>query len=201
MPARKPAVILIRHSLPQMDENIPASQWHLSGEGRRRCTSLAERLEIYHPQILLSSTEIKAIETAQIVAKRLGLPCTTATGLHEQERSRERPGTQEEFQARLRVFFERPDQLVFGDETADQAHERFSRAVTGLLEQDPHPLLAIVSHGTVITLFVSRLCRIDPFPFWQSLGLPGFVVLSSAPGRLEETCQVHAKVDIGNPLL
>ena len=37
--------------------------------------------------------------------------------------------------------------------------------------------LAVISHGTVITLFVAQTNQIEPFSFWKSLGLPSLVVL------------------------
>jgi broad specificity phosphatase PhoE len=46
------------------------------------------------------------------------------------------------------------------------------------VESHPNQNLAIVAHGTVISLFVSRLTNADPFLLWKRLGLPSFVVLS-----------------------
>jgi broad specificity phosphatase PhoE len=47
-----------------------------------------------------------------------------------------------------------------------------------VLERHPDQTVAIVSHGTVITLYVARAAGVEPFAFWQGLGLPAFVVLS-----------------------
>jgi broad specificity phosphatase PhoE len=38
--------------------------------------------------------------------------------------------------------------------------------------------VAVVTHGTVMTLFVTRAAGLEAFPFWKRLGLPAFVVLS-----------------------
>jgi broad specificity phosphatase PhoE len=35
----------------------------------------------------------------------------------------------------------------------------------------------VVTHGTVISLFVSRRAGLDGFPLWQNLDLPALVVL------------------------
>ena len=37
-------LILVRHSVPEIDARLRAADWHLSDEGRRRCTGLAEAL-------------------------------------------------------------------------------------------------------------------------------------------------------------
>jgi broad specificity phosphatase PhoE len=178
-------LILVKHALPDIVAGVRASEWHLSDKGRRRCLPLAERLAAYQPTVVISSEEPKAVETGQIVAERLGLPCETTPGLHEHER----PtigflGTHEQFVAQAVRLFEHPGELVFGSETADQAHARFAAAVAAVLAQHPDGNPVIVSHGTVITLLIARANGLDPVPFWKSLGLPAFAVLSLPGLRL-----------------
>ena len=187
-------LILVRHSLPEMVVGVPASQWRLSEEGRLRCQKLAERLAAYGLATIVTSAEPKAVETGQIVAEALGLPFETAPGLHEHERGVVRDlGSREEFQTQVACLFEHPSELVLGHETADQAHARFAGAVAHVVEEHPagNPSspdstelvagsgqsLAVVSHGTVMTLFIARANGLDPIPFWKSLSLPGFHLL------------------------
>jgi broad specificity phosphatase PhoE len=69
--------------------------------------------------------------------------------------------------------------LVFGNETGEQARTRFTQAINTLLTQHPSDTLAIVSHGTVLTLFLAHHNpHLDPIPFWQQLKLPDLVVVS-----------------------
>lgn len=171
-------LILVKHSVPQMDPNIPASRWHLSEEGRRRCVILAAKLAAHTPDCLISSTEPKAAETAEIVANALGKSWRTAEGLHEQDRRHAGFLSTEEFEAALRRLFEHPQQLVFGQETADQAHRRFGEAVAEAAHCCGARNITIFAHGTVIALFVARAAGLDPFDLWKRLGLPAFVVMS-----------------------
>jgi broad specificity phosphatase PhoE len=165
--------------LPEFVTGVPASRWHLSDEGRRRCQPLAGHLAACQPAAVVSSTEPKAIETGQICAGLLELSFETAPGLHEHQRGVVRKlGSKEEFEAQVRHFFEQPDRLVFGGETADQAHARFSTAIAGVMARHPTGHLAIVSHGTVMTLFIARATGLDPLPFWKNLGLPALAILS-----------------------
>jgi broad specificity phosphatase PhoE len=46
-----------------------------------------------------------------------------------------------------------------------------------VLNQHKNKTIIIVAHGTVISLFVSRLAGTPDFPLWKELGLPSFVVL------------------------
>lgn len=176
-PTRK--LIFMRHSLPEMVVGVPASQWRLSEEGRLRCQKLAERLAAYGLATIVTSTEPKAVETGQIVAEVLDLPFEIAPGLHEHERGVVRDlGSREEFQVQIACLFDRPAELVFGHETADQAHARFAGAVAHVVEEHPAGNLAVATHGTVMTLFIARANGLDSVPFWKRLGLPCFVVLS-----------------------
>ena len=171
-------LILVRHSLPVISSEQPASQWQLSEEGRRRCERLGELLAPHRPGAIFTSTEPKAIETGQIVGKQLGIPVEAALDLHEHERPGTGVSTVEQFQAKVARLLQYPGESVFGAETGDEARERFSAAVDNVMRQHPDGNLSIVSHGTVITLFVARAAGIEPVPFWKELGLPAFVVLS-----------------------
>ncbi len=179
MPQPENHLILVKHSLPEIVPSIPAKQWHLSATGRQRCEQLAVQLEVFSPDVFIASDEPKAQETGQIVAKILGRTCTTAPNLHEHDRSNEVYfPTKEQFENRVARFFSYPRCLVFGQETADDAHARFANAVSAAITQHPGLTIAIVAHGTVISLFVARACRLQPFPLWKRLDLPSFVVLS-----------------------
>lgn len=173
-----PKLILVRHSLPNIVPTIPADQWSLSEAGRERCERLADKVAAYHPDVVITSMEPKAIETGQIVAGRLGKPRETAEGLHEHERRDVGFGSVAWFEGQVAHFFKEPQSLVFGSETANQAHQRFSRAIANILEAYPERNVAVVTHGTVMSLFVARAAGLEPFPFWKRLGLPAFTVLS-----------------------
>jgi broad specificity phosphatase PhoE len=171
-------LILIRHSLPQIDPETPSYRWRLSGEGRRRCGDLAGYLLPYALTKIITSTEPKAIETGEFVARELGISWKKATGLHEHERVNVPYTSSNRFEESVQNFFDNPDQLVFGEETAEQAGKRFEDAVQEQLDRYPDENLAIVAHGTVISLFVQSVAKIDAYPIWRQLGLPAFVVFS-----------------------
>ncbi|MBU0512875.1 MAG: phosphoglycerate mutase family protein, partial [Chloroflexi bacterium] len=150
-------LILVRHSESQVDPSHPAREWRLTVEGRRRCVRLAEQLAHYRPEIIVTSVEPKAIETGKMAADHLDIPYHTAQGLHEHERSQVRFLGNDAFLEAVTNLFARPAELVFGDETADQAEERFTQAVKSVIAAYPHKNIAIVTHGTVMSLFVGRV--------------------------------------------
>lgn len=173
-----PNLILIKHSLPEIIPSIPASKWNLSETGRLRCKDLAEKLMFYSPDIFISSVEPKAIETAQIVARHFSKPFYSFVNLHEHDRTGVDFVSKKQFESSMNIFFKFPERLVLGKETAFQACERFSKTIASLEGRYQNKSLAIVAHGTVITLFVAQTAGLEPFSFWKKMGLPSFVVFS-----------------------
>ena len=174
MQARK--LILVRHSQSEIVTGLPANRWHLSAAGRRLCEPLARRLSAYSPDVIVSSVEPKAVETGQIVAARLGKPFEMGEGLHEHERPNVGFLDREAFETQVAAFFEQPERLVLGAETAARAQQRFEEAVRRAIAKHPGDTVAVVAHGTVITLLVAPLAGVDAFQFWKGLGMPAFVV-------------------------
>lgn len=183
-------LILVKHSTPEIVEDLPAREWRLSEEGRLRAPQLAEMLRRYEPYVIISSVETKARETAHILAEELGLEYQTLEGLHEHDRMNVPFYSKAEFQAAVRGSFEKPNELVFGNETANQALTRFGAAVEVVLDSYPDQSIVIVAHGTVISLFVSQVTGCEVFPLWRELGLPSFVVLDLQSGVLLETVNI-----------
>lgn len=170
-------LVLVKHSLPEIVENVPASEWRLSVEGQARCKRLADRLARYQPNQIISSVEPKAKETAETLAAELGLSASVVEDLHEHDRNHVGYLSNEKFQESVRDFFAQPDELAFGSETADQAYQRFQVAIDTILRRFPSQTIIVVAHGTVISLYVSRFVGISALSLWKELGLPSFVVL------------------------
>lgn len=177
-------LILVKHSVPEIEQDRPANMWRLSREGQLRAHRLAEQLESFAPEVILSSNEPKAKETAEILARHLQLGMQILPDLYEHDRSNVPYLSHEVFQTSMRNFFQKPDELVFGRETADQAYARFYQAVHSILNQNINKTVVIVTHGTVISLFVSRLTGSSDWELWNMLGLPSFVAMDLSSSTL-----------------
>ena len=163
-------LVLVRHSQPEIEPNRPASAWKLSEVGRRRAELLAARLRDFSPAAVWASKEPKAVETAEIVAATFGVPVRTADGLEEHHRD----GvpyfpTEEEFEAAVEQLFDKPDELVLGTETADQALRRFTAAIDRIVVAG-HADNIVVTHGTVMTLYAASVAGVEPAGLWRRLG-------------------------------
>ena len=178
-------LILIKHGMPAIVPGEPPSRWALAEEGRVKAARLAEKLAGLGPSAIVSSTEPKAIATAEVMAKAFGLTPERDACLGEQ-RNDEGPFTDPQtFQAMVANMFAEPGTLVMGEETANEAHGRFAAALERQLPVRSQGRLAVVSHGRIITLWISRRFGLDPMTFWLGLGLASAVVLAEDGASFE----------------
>lgn len=172
-------ITLVKHARPHKDDRVDAHRWSLSPQGQADAEALARRLlergQPYHG--LFSSTEPKAAETAAILGQILSLTPQLHPGLEEHDRSNVPLMKTAEFVSAIELFFRRPHQLVLGRETGRQALRRFEAAVDALLDLAPGGNLIIVSHGTVIALWIAQYCQLDGYGVWRQMGLPSYVTL------------------------
>jgi broad specificity phosphatase PhoE len=178
------SIVLVRHGRPQVDATVPSHDWRLSAVGRDATIALAGDLKDFVFQHILSSPEEKALGTAQAIAGVLGLQVRVDDDLVEHSRRSTGFLTAADFEAAIARLFAMPNELVFGDETADAAFARISAAVERERCNSVPTDVLIVSHGTVMSLYVSRLISFDPFPFWRSLAMPTAIVLKSGRMRV-----------------
>ena len=184
-----PKLVLIKHSLPDVRPEQPPSRWRLSPEGSRRALELAEALRPMGLERIFSSREAKAVQTAAFAGERLGLGFEVREGLHEHDREREPFASPEDFEVKVRELFRRPSERVFRSESAQEALARFSSAIDAVISEASGADIAVVAHGTVISLFVASKCGVDGFELWQRLGLPSYVVLETPGWRLVEVVE------------
>lgn len=171
-------LILIKHAKPQVTDDLPSHEWPLSEEGRGACARLAEVVSPQDPAVILTSDEPKARETGELLGKALGRPVETVGDLHEHDRTNVPMMTTRDFISAMALFFKNRRRLVLGRETADQAARRFEQAIRGILQSRPEGNIAVVTHGTVLSLFAADHGAGDGFQLWRRLGLPSMMVFS-----------------------
>lgn len=177
---------LVKHGQPHILPGVPAHEWQLAEGALSGLPGLISRLRPL-PEVVVSSEEPKAVSTAQALATELGVLHRRMLGLHEQLRYTA-PLYPEpaDFQAALNRFFDHSAEVVFGEESADDARRRFANAVGAVMSRQTEDSVAIVAHGTVISLLVAHAGSRDPRPIWKSLDLLDALTLDWPALRLRE---------------
>lgn len=101
---------------------------------------------------IVSSGERKAIETAEILAKYLGLAVEMRERMHENDRSATGFLPPPEFEAVADQFFANPHSSIRGWERAIDAQHRIVSEVDAVLASKGADDIALVGHGGVGTL-------------------------------------------------
>jgi 2,3-bisphosphoglycerate-dependent phosphoglycerate mutase len=185
-------LVLVKHAPPEITDNVDSNRWVLSEAGRGRCDWLASQLAEQGVTQLYASLEPKALETTALAAVRLGLEVRPRRDLHENDRTGLGFLPMDALRARIGRFFNEPSVLVIGTETADAAGRRFEAAVRALQAEAGDRMVAVVTHGTVLTTLVARYNPVQAFDFWDSLTVPSVVVLDGATFRLDEPPRTYA---------
>jgi broad specificity phosphatase PhoE len=162
-------IILLKHSMPDLIGNTPPQEWKLGVEGQRSAMEFADRLRKKEIRHILSSSETKALETAKIIGRAFGIEPKVIPGIHEIDIKPRPILSREEHINANSLIFEMPDRAVLGNESASNARQRFETALQDGLGKVPlDEDVLVVSHGTVISLFVASKNGCDPLPIWKN---------------------------------
>lgn len=150
--------LYITHPQVEIDPAVPVPEWGLSEIGRARARQAARSPWAAALQRIISSSETKAVETAEILAEAARLAIEVAPDSHENDRSATGFLPPPEFEQAADWFFAHPDRSFKGWERAVDAQARIVSAVTRILDaHDRERPIAFVGHGGVGTLLKCRL--------------------------------------------
>jgi len=179
-------IILIKHAKAQPVEGSSPETWPLSEAGKEAARQLAQKIESHRPAAIVSSPEPKALETAQILGELLQVPVKTHRDLEEHDRVNMPLLQTREFISLMALLFKQPNKVVLGNETAKAALWRMESAVDEILKEHPEQNVAIVSHGTVLALWLAKKLEMDGFPIWREMSQPAYVVVEEQEMKVVE---------------
>lgn len=175
-------VYLVRHASPTIQPNVPAEEWTLSERGIEESHALARISVGWNLAAVYSSTEPKAQATALVIGDAASQPVRVVEGFQELRFDRWIPNA-DAFAEMIRGIFRQANVSVHGAESAGAAAARFAAAVR-IVEEGPFPA-AVVSHGRVITAYLSQIQEVDePFDLWRSIPMPGWACLDLDASKL-----------------
>jgi broad specificity phosphatase PhoE len=175
---------LVRHASVDPRQEQPSAIWHLSLEGRAEANALAAKDCWASLARVYSSAEPKAIATAQRIAMRNALPLSVEPDLGEVAR----PWVDADYKTQARRYLS--GELLAGWEPRDTALGRVRSAIHGILAHHAEADVAVVSHGLVLSLYLSELLALDApktVELWDSIGFPDFAVVDPQPPKLFRT--------------
>ncbi len=170
---------MLRHAESQFTREKTPHQWDLSTKGIEQAYGVAGTGVFDDIDIIVSSLENKALQTAQPIADRVGLELSVNVGLNEQNRKNSGFLEGNLFNETLQCAFNDRDESFRRWETANESLERFKQAIAEIDEMHEGKKILVVSHGTVLSLyFADQLGHLDElYERWKTLENCGWGVV------------------------
>ena len=166
-------LFIVRHAPVVVKPDVPSAAWQLTSDAASLVRNLASEIPISSPSRIISSKQDKALQTARILASEFSASVEVRGGFEEHHRGNEPFIADDlEFRTNIKSFFERPNELVYGNETAQEALTRFQCAVDELMSEGTNDEI-VVTHGTVGSLYLATHGG-DAFEIWSSLATPDY---------------------------
>lgn len=171
-------LVLIRHSKTKRDPRVPIALWGLSEKGIEAANKLSSDRKIQKLDILYTSLQTKALETAVILAKPNALPIKTNDGLTESTSYTNKfipdPAI---YELTLKDYYAGKIQRINGGETLQEALDRFNSAIESIVKENKDKKrIGIVSHGHILTLFSSQFKDIDLYDTHLQIKQPDIAI-------------------------
>lgn len=147
----------LTHPQVNIDPNVDVENWSLNEVGRARVAALVKADVLLDTRRVISSTETKAIETGQPIAKSLGFELNVCENMQENDRRATGFLVPDEFEQAADQFFAEPETSYRGWETAVNAQQRIVEAVNVALQEHRQGDVLFVGHGGVGTLLLCSL--------------------------------------------
>lgn len=180
-----PYLYLIRHPLTHVDPTRPSAEWELSEQGRQQVGALLAAPFWRSVTALYSSEQMKALGPAKMIAEHYRIPVTGLSGVAEVHRDKQVYRTTSAHHLVLEAFFRAPDKVIEGWERARDALDRFVYSVKEIHAAHPNESIALLSHGTILTLYTAYLDRQPPtLARWAKIGFTTVATVDPAASKL-----------------
>ncbi len=168
-------ILLIRHSKTIADKDKSSLLWKLSDEGITLAKKLSENKYIKQCQVIYSSQQTKAIETALLLAKNNYIPIKTNANLTETTSVTNGYFANFDFEV---AKWHQGNYRILDGETKDETLLRFNKAVSDIAAKETdQDMIGIVAHGNVLAIFTQQFLDMESFEIHKNINMPDLALL------------------------
>ena len=148
--------VLVRHSKTKFDPSISIPLWYLTDEGKEKAIELFNHKDFPKIDLVYSSLQTKAVETALILAKSQTIPLKTDVDLTEVSSFTKEVFTNG-YEEMVDSYYTGRVERLSGGETITEALERFEKTLDKIseIEKDKENI-AVVTHGNILAFLTSK---------------------------------------------
>ena len=171
-------LVFIRHSKTNRDPLVPITCWGLADSGIELAKELSMKEVIKNLDVVYSSFQTKALETAVLLAKPNAVPIkaddrltevTSFTGSFENDF--------DTYTKNVHDFYSGDLTRISGGETKAEALERFNNALESIAKNESDKdFVGIVSHGNILTLFSALYKDVDCYELHAKIQQPDVAI-------------------------
>ncbi|NPD88414.1 MAG: histidine phosphatase family protein [Asgard group archaeon] len=164
--------IFLRHALTNVDLSKPADQWDLSEEGIKNIKEKVQSGVFDDIEIIISSAEKKALQTASFIAKKLDKKIKSNASFNELNRGFSYQTRKSEYDKKVERALTDKEECADNWESAKSTLDRFLVGVRALNLEFSNRKILIVCHGINLSLYFAHLLNIpdnQQFLRWKNL--------------------------------
>lgn len=150
----------LRHGETKVDKNTPISKWILTERGEVQAKQLAKDGVFRDIDLIFSSTEEKAYQTALPIAESLNKKVTKLEEIVELDRDKGAFMEAKDYEKAIEDCLKHQLESVNNWETANHALERFEKKIGELDRKFKDMKILIVGHGFTINLYFAKLSSV-----------------------------------------
>lgn len=168
-------IILVRHGQTEwnrIERFRGRATLDLNEVGIKQAEAIAKRIVQWSVVAVYSSSLLRAVTTAQILAQHLGLEVECLPGLIDIDYGEWQGLSPDEAAVRdsslYRLWLESPHLVTFpGGESLTQVRERAVACVDNLIQVHPEKTMVVVSHKVVCQVLILHFLGLDNSCFWR----------------------------------
>ena len=170
--------VLIRHSKTDRDPKVPITRWGLSDEGIELAKELSQDKIIKGLDVIYTSLQTKAIETALLIAKPNHIAMkvddrltevTSFTGAFEKDF--------DIYTKNVHDYYSGSIERIGEGETKTEALDRFIQGLESIAEiEDNKTYVGIITHGNILALFAALYKDVDSYELHMRIKQPDVAI-------------------------
>ncbi len=170
-------LIFIRHSKSLVNPHIPITTWGLSQEGVVLAKKLQDLTQIKTLDVIYVSLQPKALETALLATKNLGIPIKTDDNLTESTSFTAKFVSVEQLDKNTKDYYSSKDKSINGGETSHVAVNRFNNVISDIVKREKDKQnIGIVSHGNILADFTMQYAKGNAYELVEKMKQPDIAV-------------------------
>lgn len=170
-------ITFIRHSKTNLSKDIAITEWPLSNDGQRLAEKLASDPLIKSLDVIYSSLQVKALQTAIALNKDKTKRMEVAPGLTEVTSLTN--GLLSNYEQEIELFLERKVERFNDGESIPEALERFEDTLKNIVEFEKDKgsaNIGVISHGTILSLFTSKYSHLSVREIHKKIEMPDIAI-------------------------